>query len=411
MEKIYTPRFDRKYLYLLSQGLYVVVGIITYQINIVMIKGLFSVLSIFIISFFLFQTTSIKKMVIQDFIFWLYLIIVDVIALLLLSLSNEIMIGAVIDDPRLLFISSSANAILFLGSFRLFVEGVKEFKRDFIGLQQNILLLLLAIFEIMLLVYLLILNDHVENGGIQIIICLVFIFLDGYLIYLFESIAKKNHLKQEVFIAKKQVEMQNTYYKTIESQYDESQRLIHDMKNHLQTLKSLYLLTEIKEEAAEYDQIILQKIEKLGNRFKCDNRVLTIIMNDKIRKCDENNIVVKIDMENMDLDFISAFDLTTIFTNLFDNAIEASLAVSVQKRFIQIRMFRFNDFLMINFLNFYVSVPVVQNKHLVSTKEEERIGFGISNVKMALEKYHGEMEYDYEGNEFLVKIVIPIKKG
>ena len=78
--------------------------------------------------------------------------------------------------------------------------------------------------------------------------------------------------------------MQNNYYHVIETQYDRSRRLIHDMRNHMQTLEELYSIGNTKE-ADDYAKTILSSMDRMGSRFKCTNRVLNIIMNDKIWLC------------------------------------------------------------------------------------------------------------------------------
>lgn len=57
--------------------------------------------------------------------------------------------------------------------------------------------------------------------------------------------------------------------------------------------------------------------------FKCSNEILSIVMSQKIISAETENIKVHTEIEDLLLDFIVDIDITAIFANLWDNAIEA----------------------------------------------------------------------------------------
>ena len=62
------------------------------------------------------------------------------------------------------------------------------------------------------------------------------------------------------------------------------------------------------------------------------NKVLNIILNDKIEKAEKEDIKVKSVIGDVSLDFIRDIDLTAIISNIFDNAIESARECSIERR-------------------------------------------------------------------------------
>ncbi|WP_417088279.1 sensor histidine kinase [Eubacterium maltosivorans] len=284
---------------------------------------------------------------------------------------------------------------------------MKKHKFDISTFQQNLFLIVLALFEAILLIYIMSFIDKTSSGVMLAMMITGFLGLDTYLIYLFETISQKYELEREIDLKKQQEEMQNSYYHSIETQYDHSRRLIHDMKNHMQTLEELYSLGS-GVEAKHYAQTILESMDTLSGRFKCKNRVLTIIVNDKILKCDEQGIEISTHVEDLDFDFIEPFDITTIFSNLLDNAIEACSKISMEKRKIDLRVYQFNEFITISVRNTYNGKLVWDKDNLVSTKGGKHMGLGLKNVKSAVDKYEGTIQRKSDEKHFEVKILMSL---
>lgn len=220
-----------------------------------------------------------------------------------------------------------------------------------------------------------------------------------------EAISQKYELEKEINLREQQATMQNRYYQSIEMQYDHSRRLIHDMKNHMQTLEELYNSGSGRE-AKHYAQTILDSMDALSGRFKCKNRILTIIINDKILKCDEEGIEISTRVEDLDFDFIDPFDMTTIFSNLLDNAIEACSRLSIEKRKIELKVYKFNGFITISVRNPYKGKLIWDKDSLVSTKGGKHMGLGLKNVSFAIEKYDGAIQRKNDQGYFEIKILM-----
>ena len=105
---------------------------------------------------------------------------------------------------------------------------------------------------------------------------------------------------------------------------------------------------------------------------------------------------------------IDPVDLCTILTNLLDNAIEACERCSPEiERKIKLTIRRIHQFIIIKIENSSSTTPTIRNEKMMTTKINKSMhGWGIQNVKSAVEKYHGVMEYDYKNKIFTMNVML-----
>lgn len=341
---LFKPKY-KKYIYYLAYFVFVILAVEMNLIGVTFLKGLYGVVSVCLIGVLLFDSTEKRRIIGAGLIFFLYMVVIDAFSVLVFTLFSGHTIENTMENSIYSFICGLINQVMLLCFYKPILNIIQRHKFDRIARQQNIFLVILATFEIALLNYISIVVDTTASSMVLTFLSSGFLALDIYLVYLFEAISEKYALENEMELRDQQLSMQNNYYHSIETQYDHSRRLIHDMKNHMQTLEELYN-SGSGLEAKHYAQTILESMDAFSGRFKCKNRILTIIINDKILKCDELGIEITTQVEDIDFDFIEPFDMTTIFSNLLDNAIEASSKVST-KRKISLKVYK----LILNFIS------------------------------------------------------------
>lgn len=231
------------------------------------------------------------------------------------------------------------------------------------------------------------------------------IALNVYVTNVFEAVSNNNKLKSELMLYDEQAKMQYEYYNNLESKYKNSRKIIHDIKNHMQIIEELYEQRE-NEKAKNYTEDMYKMFDKFVQKYYTSNKVLNIIINDKFSKAEQFNINMNCKIGDVNLDFIKDIDLTTIFSNLLDNAIDGAKNASEDKN-IFLKVDKFNDFIVINLTNRADSEPIKIKENFKSTKKNHK-GLGLENVRMTLNKYEGNMRAEYKDKIFKVNIVIPV---
>ena len=114
------------------------------------------------------------------------------------------------------------------------------------------------------------------------------------------------------------------------------------------------------------------------------------------------------------VDFIEPLDVSTIFGNGLDNAIEASEKLPEEQRAILVKAGK-----MQNFFSVLIENNCLQDSgntksrtqgllHRTTKNDDFLHGFGISNMRKAVEKYDGQLMTKCENGKFTLKILILI---
>lgn len=293
---------------------------------------------------------------------------------------------------------------------RLVVRVMRWKEQGGMKVSQLLASLLLPVFSIVFLYSLLYLLQ-IYSGETQVIVFMVNLCLllavNIYFSWLLETITKNNQLTKELNQYEQQSKYQYEYYERLEKQYQESRKIIHDVRNHIQQVEELARLHE-KEELENYTADIHAMLNKLGLRYYTDQRVLNMILNDKVQKMEECHIEYEIQVHEVELQFMRSLDITTIFANLLDNAIEA--AEQVEEGKISFRADQIRDFISVTIQNSCADIPVQQKDRFLSTKTNHD-GLGIKNVRRALKQYNGDIQYEIKKNGvqnlIVAQIMIP----
>lgn len=152
-------------------------------------------------------------------------------------------------------------------------------------------------------------------------------------------------------IAVYQRELIETHYREVENMYRQMRGWRHDYRNHIQTMKILAAnddLQGLKQYLDELDH----DLNTLDLVVKTGNAMADAILNSKISLARAKDINVHVDAHIPVKLKMSEIDLCCIIGNLFDNAIEASLALPEEERMIRVYMDMKNTQLYISFTNF-----------------------------------------------------------
>ena len=141
--------------------------------------------------------------------------------------------------------------------------------------------------------------------------------------------------KREKQIETYQRELLDTHFQEVDTMYKQIRGWRHDYRNHIQTLKVLVENGNI-EEVKEYLDKLDVDLNTIDTVVKTGNTMADAILNSKISLAKSKNINVIVDAHIPIKLKTSELDLCAIIGNLFDNAIEASLALPENERVIRI---------------------------------------------------------------------------
>ena len=143
------------------------------------------------------------------------------------------------------------------------------------------------------------------------------------------------------------------------------------------------------------------------------NEIVDVIINEKGEEAKKYATSIEVDGDMKGIS-IAPMDLCTIFSNLLDNAIEATSLVEETKRIIKICVRKTGDFCFLSIENYTASkVEISEQMHTTKSKKSDH-GFGIGNVERTVKKYGGEFRLDcQERNNYYVftaEVMMPFLK-
>nr|MDE6619246.1 GHKL domain-containing protein [Lachnospiraceae bacterium] len=227
-----------------------------------------------------------------------------------------------------------------------------------------------------------------------IVYCALVLVINLYCFYFWYDVSKTQELKHKLELMRQQNELIHQFYADLESNYAKSRKVIHDIRNHLQMLEQSQKLAESQSYVADMHQML----NALGMTYYTDNRMLNIILNDKIKELNQEQF--QCSLMGVRLDFLSEMDTTTIFANLLDNALEERTANENFR--LELQGKQIQDFCVIKMSN--TTKRTYTPGKSAKTGHE---GIGLENVRNAVEKYHGEMQTDQKGYVFSVTLLFP----
>lgn len=206
---------------------------------------------------------------------------------------------------------------------------------------------------------------------------------------------------------------EEVYLKEFRSIINSIKSTKHDFVNHIHVL---YGLIELKhfDKAIEYMNLLLKEVRFVDLSLKIANPALLVLFHTKWEMAQAKQIDIHFDVSQDSFDHIKSNDLIKLFSNLIDNAIEATTELPIDERKVEVVCKRF--------FNFY-QFEVRNSGKMISSKEKQKIflsgyttkqiengksrGFGLSIVQEIVNKYSGEIQVESNHQITVFRILIP----
>lgn len=207
-------------------------------------------------------------------------------------------------------------------------------------------------------------------------------------------------------LAAYQRELIDTHYREVENMYRQIRGWRHDYRNHIQVMKALAAKGDLAGIQAYLDELDTD-LNTVDTVIKTGNAMADAILNSKISLAKSRHIPVQADAHIPVKLRMSELDLCVILGNLFDNAIEASLALPEDQRLIRVYMDMKGTQLYISFTNFTAAKKQRKLGRRFATTKGEGHGFGLVRIDNIIDRLDGYLTRNSEDGAFTTEILIP----
>ena len=203
-----------------------------------------------------------------------------------------------------------------------------------------------------------------------------------------------------------QRELIETHYREVENMYRKMRGWRHDYRGHIQAMKALLSAGDLDGLRGYLDKLDTD-LNTVDTVIKTGNPMADAILNSKISLAQSRGITVKADAHVPVGLRMSEIDLCCILGNLFDNAIEASMALPEEERLIRVYMEMKGTQLYISFTNFTAWKKLRKTGKVYKSTKGEGHGFGLVRIDKIIEQLDGYLSRNSEDGAFTTEILIP----
>lgn len=354
---------------------------------------------------------NVIKISLICFMFWMAMVGLEALSISIVVFFNSLNAAADVLENNIFKLEVTILSKLLLIGIIPIIKGYrvhleiksKEFIYIMIPIVTNIISIVLILSFKMSLI-----NDSSIQNLIMLLVSILLLMSSITLIIIVGKIIKSNSLKLENEIMKEKIESQYRHYLEIQKSQMKVRKLYHDLNNHLLCIENMEYNTR---NSNEYIENLKAELKGSYCIKSSGNMILDIIIKEKMNICNDNNINFFYDINFSKCNFIEMIDVCSIFSNLLDNAIEASNKIdNVEKRNIRIIGNIVNSFFVIKCENYKLNKITKKKNKIVSDKKDKFLhGIGIESIKNSVQKYNGNLVIDTLDNNFVVHIYIPLR--
>lgn len=263
----------------------------------------------------------------------------------------------------------------------------------------NIIPLLLIYIEVSLTAFILSVAPSVTLRYTLFASACLLLIINFIIIYIYHYTQKKNAEFIDLQLQLQKEYDMAEYYKTLFTQNKNQQILIHDIRKHLLSISQLNAQNE-QAKIQQYLDTLLNSSELQDSVRISDNDLLNSILCHYIKICRDKCIEFKADIRTKSLKKLDYPELTSLFCNLLDNAVEA--CDNIPDAFIEVSVSQKGNssLTLINIVNACKHPPIfADNGFPVSTKKDTRKhGLGLKSVNRIVNKYNGSIKMYYDAS-------------
>lgn len=412
-DKLFTKRFSNKFIFLtlLTANSLVVYFITAFSI----IKTMLCVITVFIGSSILYKEEIYIKSMFSITLIYIFHIIDIVTGNIMSAIMNEEILNVFYSDFSCrLIVCLIIKMIDIVAVILLYTV----FKKSGLDLNKQIWLL----FNVVMLVFLSITtafitvypnqNTNREFEIMCIVISASFLLMSIIVIYFFTYICSSFQQSKSLYLLQSSYKSMEERLSVQTQNNQKLQKIRHDIKNHLVNVKNLINKKDIDNAQQLLNEIIGHTDNiSIGISQTSGNSIIDAIIAYKATVCYNKEINIEYFLEELPELSIDLIDISSVISNLLDNAVEA--AEKTESPHIIIKILMHQKYLDIFVKNSYSDnfQSVTDNGNLITTKSDKSLhGYGMQIVNEIALKYDGDCQMQLDGSYFITNVLLKNRK-
>ena len=213
-----------------------------------------------------------------------------------------------------------------------------------------------------------------------------------------EAVRREVARRTEARLLVQRGEAAQSSYEVLRRQHEQVMMLRHDMMKHFQVLRQ----TTTDEKAAAYLDELIGENEKIRPVVQSGNEMLDVILNGKLNAAADAGIEVELARTKApDKLPLTDSELCSLVMNLLDNALEATAAPGVKRRYIKLDMNVRRDY-------FVFTCENGATLEWINKKTAPERGLGVKVIRQIVERYGNLSDTEYGDDYYRVTVLLPL---
>ena len=244
------------------------------------------------------------------------------------------------------------------------------------------------------------------RGTMEIYTMRTVVYFGGVaLLFAYQSQLRDLLTQREADALRNMLHIQYENYKIRQESIDLINQKYHDLKHQIAVLRA---------ESGEKRNAVLDNMEQEIKAYEAQNdtgnKVLDTVLTGKSLTCRTKNIQLTCVADGTVLDFMDVMDISNLFGNALDNAIESTDKITdPERRLIHLSVARQKGFAAIRIENCFDGELKFEKGLPVTTKKDVLYhGFGVKSIQNAAAKYGGTATITTREGWFELRVLIPL---
>lgn len=275
---------------------------------------------------------------------------------------------------------------------------------------KGVCILFVFIFGQIIVVFGNFIRDSIENKELlnffRIVLAMELCAVIGIILWLVkESHQKKYYLEQNA-LKEEYIRTQQEYYQTIYEKDKEMRSFRHDVANQIGLLQMLMERNDLEGAKEHLNGISRNFAQASFQKVHVGDEMLDAILSMMSKKAHEKGVQIEIEGEIQNQNSYDIYELCAILSNAISNAVEACAEI-LEDRIVSVKIANHNQTLYLKIEN-----PASEEMYQAIVKEKttksdsDNHGYGIRNIRHAVERLNGSMEYRYATGKIALEIYI-----
>ena len=206
-----------------------------------------------------------------------------------------------------------------------------------------------------------------------------------------------------------QTEQSKRHMEEVRSIYAEMRGFKHDIRHHLIALKTM-LDEGDTDRAKNYLRELENDLLEIDTMLKTGNLTADATFSSKLSQAKRYNIQVTSNLVIPEKLSLSDVEVSIVFGNLLENAIEACTGLPEDKRFIRLYSAPRGKMLYFSMLNSSGGKMTKKSGMFSTTKNESGLhGFGLRRTANIIENHGGWIKFNSEDGAFSTEFLVPVE--